>query len=124
MRYRYHVRNAGGEILSRHSSYTGALDALASMRRRAQRDGQQSGEYIYDVARQARIEDPLGTLIETAEAADLLVRLTPEEKAQLRRIAAQVGAWGQGGRVGTGPSIHRLVRQIASGELVVSRRAE
>lgn len=113
MRYRYHLRTAAGDMLSRHRSHIGALEALAVRRRQLG-----SGDIIWDLVQ----DREAGTSLEAfVESADLLVVLSPAEKARLREIAREVGAFGRGGRSGVGPSPHRLVKEIASGELAVSR---
>ncbi len=118
MRCRYQVRNLAGEILSRHRSCLGALDALAKANARAERDGQEQGAVIWDALHDRPAGQDIAAFV---EHANLLVRISPQDVGELRRVAAEVGALGQGGRIGTGPSPSALVRGIARREFVVSR---
>lgn len=107
-RYRYEVRDASGAALSRHRSRLAALDALATLRARAAREGTATDAAIWDVQAGAPM---LSIPAHGEESPDLLVRLSPAQKAALRRLAAEIGS----------PSMGGLVQQITDGALTVSR---
>ncbi len=123
MIYRYSVCDRGGETLSRHRNYLGALDGLARLRAAAKREGRESETYIYDGRLKRRVPDSISLLAD--DVAALQVALRQGDKARLRQIAAEVGALARSGRGVGEPSLSELLRRIAAGELlVVARSAE
>lgn len=128
MRYRYVIQRPGEDgPVSRHTSRLGALDALARLRARADREGRQSSEYIL------HRED--GSVVEPWECLDLdlddesgpdsaplMVRTTRRERARLRELAREFGALATSGREVGRPSVAQLLRLIAGGQLIISRR--
>lgn len=118
--YPYSVRSGSGEILSQHRLLIGALDALATIRARAERDGVQGIEYIYD-ERAGSVTTPPETTEPDGESSVLLVDVGTRGKARLREIAGEVGALAAAGKTVGEPSIQQMLRQIVGGELVVRR---
>ncbi len=66
MTYRYTVRSPAGAVISLHGGYLGALNAIATIRARAMREGRASDEHIYDEQLGRAVDSPIDELLTMA----------------------------------------------------------
>lgn len=132
MIYRYTVRDSAGQLVSRHRNLLGALDAIAALHAKADREQVASEAveladwHIYDERHRRPVAEPLNELSEglvegTDDTGSIGLRLNRRERTRLREIAASVGAVARSGRIVGQGSVIRMIRGIASGELLVTR---